>query len=97
MPLGAESQRTTVSQGDTAELNAYIYNQDETPVSGDELLSVRFTVISPEGVRESRSGTILDNGSGFLRWESTDDIGTYDWLPVERFSPLRKMNCATQS
>jgi hypothetical protein len=80
MPLGAESQRTAVNQGDTAELNAYIYNQDETPVSADELLSVTFTVVNPEGVREIRTGIVLDNGSGFLRWEDTDGIGTYSWI-----------------
>lgn len=80
MPLGAESQRTTVSQGDTAELYAYIYNRDETPVTADELLSVTFTIVNPEGVRESRSGEVLDNGSGFLRWENTSDVGTYDWV-----------------
>lgn len=79
MPLGTLHDRTEVSMGDTAELRAYVTNEDESPVSPTDLSSVSFTVRKPDGTDTTTAGTINDDGSGFLRYTATDQKGLYVW------------------
>jgi hypothetical protein len=79
MPLGTLHDRAEVALSDTAELRPYIYNEDETPVVAEDLYAVNFTVRKPDGTTDTLTGTINNDGSGFLRYGNTDQKGLYIW------------------
>src|SRR4051794_40259339 len=90
MPLGTLHDRTEVALSDTAELRPYIYNEDETPVLAEDLSVVNFTVRKPDGTTNTFGGIINNDGSGFLRYEETDQKGLYVWTAQFIFNSGQK-------
>lgn len=88
MTIGAFSNvsedQSIISQGDSAELRAYIYSEDNLPVEADEIASVSFAVQNSKGERTTYPGTIEEDGSGFYRYLDTEEMGRYVW--VARFT-----------
>lgn len=76
---GTVRDDTEVSIGDTKELIAYLYNDDETPVSADDLVSVVFTIKKPDETEVTDPGDIQDDGSGYLLFDGNDQTGLYVW------------------
>lgn len=77
--LGAERETNVINLTDSAELVAYVYNSDDTPVDQTELTSVDYTIKKPDDTRTTVAGTIQTDGSGFLRYVDTDQTGLYVW------------------
>lgn len=71
MPLGTERDISTVNQGDTADLYAYVFDQDSNPVPASDLASVNFIIQAPDGTKSSAPGTIDPDGAGFIRYDTT--------------------------
>jgi hypothetical protein len=79
MPLGIRSDHR-VNVGDTAELHAVLYNENEVPIPATDIDSVEFTVQAPDGEQTAEAGSVLDSGEGFYRWATTDQLGEYIYL-----------------
>lgn len=78
MPLGTERDLSTVNQGDTADLYAYIFDGNSNPVPAGQISDVDFTIQDPSGIKDTDLGTIQPDGAGFLRYDTTDkDLGEY--------------------
>ena len=78
MPLGTERDISTVNQGDTADLYAYVRDQDSNPIPAADITSVTFTIQDPTGTKTTTGGTIEPDGSGFLRYDTTaKPLGEY--------------------
>lgn len=91
MPLGADYSQNTVNLTDTAELTAYIYDADDSAVAASEISSVVFTVRKPDGTTVVPSGSsIQDDGSGFLRFTDTTQVGLYVWTAQFTFTSGEK-------
>lgn len=79
MSLGAEKTQTVVYQTDTAELYAFFYGDNEAQLSQASFSDVTFTVRSPDGTDTSFSGTVNVDGSCYLQYTGTTDVGLYKW------------------
>lgn len=78
MPLGTERDISTVNQGDTADLYAYVFDQDSNPIPAADITSVTFEIQDPTGAKTSAGGTIEADGAGYLRYDSTaKPLGEY--------------------
>lgn len=84
MPLGVEPDLSSVNQGDSADLYAYIFGPDSNPIAGDDITSVEWTVQLPDGTKVVEAGTIDPDGAGVLRFTDTDDVGEY--IALARFT-----------
>lgn len=71
---------SVISQGDSAELRAYVFDDERLPFLPDDIASVSFTIQKPDGSRTTHPGTIEDDGGGFFRYLDTDDLGKYMWV-----------------
>lgn len=76
---GTVNDETEVSLGDTKVLQAYLYNDDESPVTADDLVSVSFTIKKPDETETTEAGDIQDDGSGYLLYDGNDQTGLYVW------------------
>lgn len=79
MSLGAEKTQTVVYQGDTAELYAYFYDTGDVPLAQAAFSSVSFVVRKPDGTDSTHVGTVNPDGSCFLRYTTTTQVGLYKW------------------
>src|SRR5688572_2542768 len=78
MPLGTERDISTVNQGDTADLYAYVFDQDSNPLPAADITSVSFIIQDPTGAKTTTAGAIQSDGAGFLRYDSTaKPLGEY--------------------
>lgn len=78
MPLGTQRDISTVNLGDTADLYAYVFDQDSNPIPAASISSVGFQIQDPTGAKTSVSGTIEADGAGFLRYDTTGKpLGEY--------------------
>lgn len=78
MPLGAERDISTVNQGDTADLYAYVFDQDSNPVAAGQITSVNFVIQDPTGTKTTIAGSIQSDGAGFLRYDTNlKPLGEY--------------------
>lgn len=84
MPLGAERDLSTVNQGDTADLYAYVFDENSNPVPAGQISGVNFTIQRPDGTQASQAGAIQSDGAGFLRYATTTDVGEY--VALARFT-----------
>ncbi len=66
----------SIHVGDTAELTAYL-RINEQPVTQDQVLAVTFTIELPDETQQIVPGIIQTDGSGFLRWATTTQVGEY--------------------
>lgn len=80
MSIGAEQNTSIVAKTDTAELTAYIYDANDQPILPSAISNVVFTVKTPDEVENVNAGLVQSDGSGFLRWTDTTQIGVYVWV-----------------
>lgn len=80
MPLGAENNRQELSAGDTAELTAVLYKGDGSAATPAEISSVSYQIKKPNGtIVPIPGGTVQSDGSSFVRYTDTNDLGLYVW------------------
>jgi hypothetical protein len=77
MSLAWNLENRYVNLGDSAELNAYVYDDFDAPVPQDQLASVSYTIQDPAGAQVTQAGSIIDDGVGFTRYTSTATVGAY--------------------
>lgn len=78
MPLGTERDISTVNQGDTADLYAYVFDQDSNPIPAVDITSVSFEIQDPTGTVTTTAGAIQGDGAGFLRYDTANQpLGEY--------------------
>lgn len=78
MPLGTERDISTVNQGDTADLYAYVFDQDSNPIPAAAITSVSFEIQDPTGAKTTTAGAIQSDGAGYLRYDSiAKPLGEY--------------------
>lgn len=77
MALGYDREKNVASVGDTADLYAYLYDNEDAPVDPDTLASVEFTIQKPDSTKVTADGEILPDGAGFLLFTETDQPGEY--------------------
>jgi hypothetical protein len=78
MPLGTERDISTVNQDDTADLYAYVFDQDSNPVPAADITSVNFEIQDPTGAKATTAGAIEPDGAGYLRYDTTGKpLGEY--------------------
>jgi len=80
MAINAESRNSVVAKGDTAELYAYLYDNNDQVVVPALIDEVNFRVKDPDGVEVTAPGVVQADGAGFLRWADTDITGVYVWI-----------------
>jgi hypothetical protein len=88
--IGAEPGQTVVTQTDTAELLATVRGPDNVPASQGDLASVMFTIKLPDDTQHVEAGAIQADGSGFLRFEDTVQLGVYQWTAQFTFNSGEK-------
>jgi len=84
MAVGYDREQNVVNSGDSAELYAYLYDNEGSPVDPDLLTEVEFTIQKPDDSMVTADGELLDDGAGFLRFTDTDQRGPY--AVVARFT-----------
>jgi hypothetical protein len=84
MPYGEYRDENNASLGDTIPLVASIYDADNIPYDADSLLQVEFTIQKPNGIRQTLSGEINEDGVGVLVYEDTAVVGSY--IAVAQFT-----------
>ncbi len=82
--LGDEREANTVNQGDTADLYAYVYDDNNEVIMPAGLTSVIFEIQGPDEARTRVAGTIQADGAGYLRYTNTSAVGEY--LVLARFT-----------
>lgn len=76
MPLGYDLETRIAFQGDTADLYAYIYDGADAPIT--DASAVEFVIQKPSGLRTAPiPGAVLPDGSGFLEYTDTTELGEY--------------------
>ena len=64
--------------GDSADIDAYIYDQNHNPVPAADLASVSFTIEDPSGAQTTQAGAIVEDGHGYTRYTATSTyVGHY--------------------
>lgn len=77
MSQGVSPPFLQIVSGDSAELVAYL-RINEQPVTQDQIQGVTFTIQKPDGTTSSpQTGLVQSDGSGYLRWLDTAEIGEY--------------------
>lgn len=82
-PLGFNPNPDVTNLGDSAEIYAYLYDETDTPVSEDDLVTVTFAIQTPSGARTTVPGEVTGDGTGFVRYLDTNEAGAY--LVVAQF------------
>jgi hypothetical protein len=78
MPLGTDRDISTVNQGDTADLYAYVFDSNSNPLVAGQIADVDFVVQDPTGAQTTLPGSIEADGAGFLRYDTTgNSLGEY--------------------
>jgi hypothetical protein len=77
-PLGFDRDLNVINADDTAEVYAYIYDTvSDEPIPEDDLATVQFTIHAPDESEEVKTGEILEDGTGYVRYTNTSQIGEY--------------------
>lgn len=76
-PLGYSAEQNVVMIGDTAKLTAYLTDQNDNTLDQTEVVSVVWTIQSPNGTKETYTGQIQNDGSGYLAFNDTNEAGHY--------------------
>lgn len=86
--LGTPRRRVVFHQGDSAEITAWPNGYDRNPLPEEphEILNVDFTVRAPDQTVATVVGTITVDGSGFLRYLNTTQLGEYGWYAKFTFT-----------
>lgn len=74
---GFDRERKVYAFNDTAELRAFLFNEEDQPILADYLTAVDFTIQRPDGTKITLQGEIDADGSGFVAYDATDTIGHY--------------------
>lgn len=90
MGYSSGQDERAIIKGDTAPLYAYAFNEDESPISASDVSSVSFTVRKPDGTQTTTAGEIAADGTGFLNYATTDEVGTYLWIAQFTFTTGEK-------
>lgn len=77
MSLGYDRETNIFNLGDTGEIFASLYDSEDFPISGDDIVSVEFTVQKPDKTKEVITGEVMDDGVGRLLYDGTDQKGQY--------------------
>lgn len=75
--LGYDREQNIFALNDTAQLRAYLYDTEDSPIRGDDIFSVRFTVQKPDKTKSTITGDADDDGLGTAFYEDTDQEGHY--------------------
>lgn len=84
MALGYDREYKVVNLGDTAELSAAIYDSNDEPYSGEDLLGVTFVIQAPDGTKTEHAGTIEEDGTGRYNFQATTQVGHYTGMATFR-------------
>lgn len=90
--LGYDRNVQVVSQGDSAELRAFLFDDQDATVGIDDLLTVSFKIAKPDGSVSTHIGEIEENGEGFFRFDDTDLIGDYRVVATFTFLDGKKQS-----
>lgn len=90
--LGFDREKNVVALNDTADLYAYLYDNADAAVDPNELASVHFYIAKPDNTREDFEGLVNDDGSGFLLYEGTEQVGEYTVVATFLFTDGRKQS-----
>lgn len=75
--LGFDREKRIVTLNDTAELNAFLYDEDDAPIDPSLITKVVFTVQRPDGRIDEFDGTVDSEGIGRYLYQDTEDAGEY--------------------
>jgi len=75
--IGYDRELSVFNLGDTAKVQAFLYDQEDAPARADDLLSVTFKIQKPDKTIDTISGTVEDDGSGTMLYTDTDQVGQY--------------------
>lgn len=77
MSLGFERDQNVVNLSDTAPLRAFLYDEDDKPLTNEDVVAVSFVVQKPDKTKTTVAGIIEDDGSGTAAFNGTDQVGQY--------------------
>lgn len=77
MPLAWNLETQYYNLGDSAEVDAYIYDENNALIPVADISSVVFTVEDPSGVQTQLTGSIVGDGHGYVRFTDTSLVGHY--------------------
>lgn len=77
MSLGYDREQNVFNLGDTAVVQAFLYDLQDNPITLDDALSVSFTIEAPDGTSTTETGDVTDSGGGELLYNDTDQVGQY--------------------
>lgn len=76
--LGYDRETRIVNQGDSAELNALLYDQDDQPIDASTIQSVEFVIRRPDGTLENVPATVdPTDGAARIVYNNTNLEGEY--------------------
>lgn len=90
MSLGYNREYKVVNLGDTAELTATIYDNEDNPYSSEELTSVTFVIQAPDGTKTEHQGTVEEDGTGRYNFNETTQVGHYTGMATFRTDEGKK-------
>lgn len=86
MSLGYDREQNIVNLGDTAEVKAFLFTDDDRPADPDDLIAVEFTIQKPDKTKVVESGDIEDDGIGTALFTGTDQKGQY--IAIAKFTMI---------
>src|SRR4051812_4282145 len=77
--LGYDREPDVFNLADTAQLRATLYDNEDAPVQGDDIVGVVFTIQKPkpDKTKSTLTGDVDDNGLATAFYGNTDLIGEY--------------------
>lgn len=77
MSLGYDRELNVVNKGDTAQIDAFLYDKADKPLTADDLVAVSFTIQAPDQTKTTVAGEVTDAGVGHLAFDGTTEVGQY--------------------
>jgi hypothetical protein len=75
--LGFDREPNVLNLHDSAELNAFLFDDEDAPVDPADIQRVEFTIQKPDGAFDYVSGVLQPDGSARLIYNDTDQAGEY--------------------
>src|SRR2546423_300713 len=92
--LGFDRERKIINVGDTADLYAYLYDDNDAPIDPTEIASVQFTIQKPDQTKDIQAGAMQTDGAGFLLYQATQQ-GQYIVVATFTFNDGRIQSTQT--
>jgi hypothetical protein len=93
--IGFDRQTKLINLGDSAELNAFLYDNEDAPLAASLISAVEFSIQRPDGTIDSQTADVDADGVASTVYQDTDAPGEY--IVVAQFTLTNGVVRSTRS